>query len=151
MFCSMQHPWSGLPLRATCCPFSYGGLIGGHISFSDLGTKDQDGRGFRFSPVFSYLIGFTFLFGILRYHGEGASALAPHSLTDVLGEWRHGAQLILLAIGIKAASGLHVWLKDGYAEATHNSTPVWLCAFTYKNVPFACWPGCFQELKYRSP
>jgi multicomponent Na+:H+ antiporter subunit D len=43
-----------------------------------------------------------------------------------------GALLILLAIGIKAAfPGLHVWLKDGYAEATHTG-PVWLCAFTTK-------------------
>ena len=39
---------------------------------------------------------------------------------------------ILLAIGIKAAfPGLHVWLKDGYAEATATG-PVWLCAFTTK-------------------
>ena len=55
-------------------------------SFSDLGTKDQDGRGFRFSlPVFSYLIGFT---SFVRHSSsvslEGASALALHSLTDPL-------------------------------------------------------------------
>ena len=59
-------------------------------------------------------------------------ALALSSLTNALEAGDAGALLILLAIGIKAAfPGLHVWLKDGYAEATH-SGPVWLCAFTTK-------------------
>ena len=69
---------------------------------------------------------------LIRYHGEGETALSLTSLTTALESGDPGALLILLAIGIKAAfPGLHVWLKDGYAEATH-SGPVWLCAFTTK-------------------
>ena len=53
-------------------------------------------------------------------------------MTGALEAGDTGALLILLAIGIKAAfPGLHVWLKDGYAEATVTG-PVWLCAFTTK-------------------
>ena len=95
-------------------------------------TKTAEDSGFRYL-FFHISSGLLLLFGIiLRYHGEGASALALHSLTDALESGDIGAQLILLAIGIKAAfPGLHVWLKDGYAEATHTG-PVWLCAFTTK-------------------
>ena len=95
-------------------------------------TKTAEDSGFRYL-FFHISSGLLLLFGILlRYHGEGASALVLHSLTDALESGDIGAQLILLAIGIKAAfPGLHVWLKDGYAEATHTG-PVWLCAFTTK-------------------
>jgi multicomponent Na+:H+ antiporter subunit D len=95
-------------------------------------TKTAEDSGFRYL-FFHISSGLLLLFGILlRYHAEGASVLALHSLTDALESGDIGAQLILLAIGIKAAfPGLHVWLKDGYAEATHTG-PVWLCAFTTK-------------------
>tara|TARA_B100001248_G_scaffold262551_1_gene259361 strand:- start:1012 stop:2832 length:1821 start_codon:yes stop_codon:yes gene_type:complete len=95
-------------------------------------TKTAEDSGFRYL-FFHISSGLLLLFGILlRYHGEGSSALALNSLTDALESGDLGAQLILLAIGIKAAfPGLHVWLKDGYAEATHTG-PVWLCAFTTK-------------------
>lgn len=95
-------------------------------------TKTAEDSGFRYL-FFHISSGLLLLFGILlRYHGEGASALALNSLTDALESGDLGAQFILLAIGIKAAfPGLHVWLKDGYAEATHTG-PVWLCAFTTK-------------------
>ncbi len=95
-------------------------------------TKTAEDSGFRYL-FFHISSGLLLLFGILlRYHGEGSSALALNSLTDALESGDLGAQFILLAIGIKAAfPGLHVWLKDGYAEATHTG-PVWLCAFTTK-------------------
>jgi multicomponent Na+:H+ antiporter subunit D len=95
-------------------------------------TKTAEDSGFRYL-LFHISSGLLLLFGILlRYHGEGSSALALNSLTDALESGDLGAQFILLAIGIKAAfPGLHVWLKDGYAEATHTG-PVWLCAFTTK-------------------
>lgn len=95
-------------------------------------TKTAEDSGFRYL-FFHISSGLLLLFGILlRYHGEGASALSLNSLTDALESGDLGAQFILLAIGIKAAfPGLHVWLKDGYAEATHTG-PVWLCAFTTK-------------------
>ena len=95
-------------------------------------TKRAEDSGFRYL-FFHISSGLLLLFGILlRYHGEGVNALALNSLTDALESGDTGSQLILLAIGIKAAfPGLHVWLKDGYAEATHTG-PVWLCAFTTK-------------------
>lgn len=95
-------------------------------------TKTAEDSGFRYL-FFHISSGLLLLFGILlRYHGEGSSALALNSLTEALESGDLGAQFILLAIGIKAAfPGLHVWLKDGYAEATHTG-PVWLCAFTTK-------------------
>jgi multicomponent Na+:H+ antiporter subunit D len=63
---------------------------------------------------------------------KGDSALSLEPLTEALEAGDPGSWFILLAIGIKAAfPGLHVWLKDGYAEATHTG-PVWLCAFTTK-------------------
>lgn len=95
-------------------------------------TKTAEDSGFRYL-FFHISSGLLLLFGILlRYHGEGSSALTLNSLTDALESGDLGAQFILLAIGIKAAfPGLHVWLKDGYAEATHTG-PVWLCAFTTK-------------------
>ena len=69
---------------------------------------------------------------IIRYHGEGETAFSLVPLTQELEAGDTGALMILLAIGIKAAfPGLHVWLKDGYAEATPTG-PVWLCAFTTK-------------------
>ena len=95
-------------------------------------TKQAEESGFRYL-FFHVTSGLLLLAGILfRYHGEGASAFSLEPLTNALEAGDLGAWLILLAIGIKAAfPGLHVWLKDGYAEATH-SGPVWLCAFTTK-------------------
>jgi len=95
-------------------------------------TQRAEDAGFRYL-FFHISSGLLLLVGILvRYHELGREALSLVPLTDSLeaGDW--GALFILLAIGIKAAfPGLHVWLKDGYAEATH-SGPVWLCAFTTK-------------------
>tara|TARA_B100002019_G_scaffold76327_1_gene65917 strand:- start:313 stop:2130 length:1818 start_codon:yes stop_codon:yes gene_type:complete len=95
-------------------------------------TKKSEESGFRYL-LFHICSGLLLLFGILyRYHGEGSAALTLEPLTVDLEAGETGAWLILLAVGIKAAfPGLHVWLKDGYAEATH-SGPVWLCAFTTK-------------------
>jgi multicomponent Na+:H+ antiporter subunit D len=95
-------------------------------------TRQAEEAGFRYL-FFHVSSGLLLLAGILiRYHEYGVEALALSSLTNALEGGDAGALLILLAIGIKAAfPGLHVWLKDGYAEATH-SGPVWLCAFTTK-------------------
>ena len=95
-------------------------------------TKQAEESGFRYL-FFHVSSGLLLLAGILfRYHGEGASALSLEPLTKALEAGDLGAWLILLAIGVKAAfPGLHVWLKDGYAEATATG-PVWLCAFTTK-------------------
>ncbi len=95
-------------------------------------TKQAEESGFRYL-FFHVSSGLLLLAGILfRYHGEGSSAFSLEPLTRDLEAGDMGAWIILLAIGIKAAfPGLHVWLKDGYAEATH-SGPVWLCAFTTK-------------------
>ena len=95
-------------------------------------TKQAEDAGFRYL-FFHVASGLLLLAGILiRYHGNGPEALSLAPLTAALEVGDTGSLLILLAIGIKAAfPGLHVWLKDGYAEATH-SGPVWLCAFTTK-------------------
>ena len=95
-------------------------------------TKQAEESGFRYL-FFHVSSGLLLLVGILlRYHGEGASAFSLEPLTQALEAGDFGAWLILLAIGVKAAfPGLHVWLKDGYAEATPTG-PVWLCAFTTK-------------------
>ena len=95
-------------------------------------TKEAEESGFRYL-FFHVSSGLLLLAGILfRYHGEGDSALSLEPLTEALETGDPGSWFILLAIGIKAAfPGLHVWLKDGYAEATHTG-PVWLCAFTTK-------------------
>lgn len=95
-------------------------------------TKQAEDAGFRYL-FFHVASGLLLLAGILiRYHGNGPEALSLVPLTAALEGGDTGSLLILLAIGIKAAfPGLHVWLKDGYAEATH-SGPVWLCAFTTK-------------------
>ena len=95
-------------------------------------TKEAEESGFRYL-FFHVSSGLLLLAGILfRFHGEGPSAFSLEPLTQALEGGDLGAWLILLAIGVKAAfPGLHVWLKDGYAEATHTG-PVWLCAFTTK-------------------
>ncbi len=95
-------------------------------------TKQAEESGFRYL-FFHISSGLLLLAGILfRYHGEGSSAFSLEPLTRELERGELGTWLIFLAIGIKAAfPGLHVWLKDGYAEATHTG-PVWLCAFTTK-------------------
>ena len=95
-------------------------------------TKQAEESGFRYL-FFHVSSGLLLLAGILlRYHGEGASTFSLEPLTQALEAGDFGAWLILLAIGVKAAfPGLHVWLKDGYAEATPTG-PVWLCAFTTK-------------------
>jgi len=95
-------------------------------------TQRAEEAGFRYL-FFHISSGLLLLMGILfRYHEFGAEAFSLMPLTGSLEAGDSGALLILLAIGIKAAfPGLHVWLKDGYAEATH-SGPVWLCAFTTK-------------------
>ena len=95
-------------------------------------NKISEESGFRYL-FFHISSGLLLLAGIiLRYHENGEEALALVSLTNPLEEGEVGSVLILIAIGIKAAfPGLHVWLKDAYAEATP-SGPVWLCAFTTK-------------------
>lgn len=95
-------------------------------------TKRAEESGFRYL-FFHISSGLLLLAGILfRYHGEGESALSLEPLTNALEDGDPGTWLVFLAIGVKAAfPGLHVWLKDGYAEAT-TTGPVWLCAFTTK-------------------
>lgn len=95
-------------------------------------NKISEESGFRYL-FFHISSGLLLLAGIiLRYHANGEDALALVSLTNPLEDGDTGALLILIAIGIKAAfPGLHVWLKDAYAEATPTG-PVWLCAFTTK-------------------
>lgn len=95
-------------------------------------TKESEESGFRYL-FFHVSSGLLLLAGIIiRYHGEGEAAFSLEPLTQELEAGDLGALLILLAVGIKAAfPGLHVWLKDGYAEATPTG-PVWLCAFTTK-------------------
>ena len=95
-------------------------------------NKISEGSGFRYL-FFHISSGLLLLAGIiLRYHTNGEEGLALVSLTNPLEEGDVGSLLILIAIGIKAAfPGLHVWLKDAYAEATPTG-PVWLCAFTTK-------------------
>lgn len=95
-------------------------------------TKEAEESGFRYL-FFHVSSGLLLLAGIIiRYHGEGETAFSLDPLTQDLEAGDLGALLILLAVGIKAAfPGLHVWLKDGYAEATPTG-PVWLCAFTTK-------------------
>ena len=95
-------------------------------------TKESEESGFRYL-FFHVSSGLLLLAGIIiRYHGEGETAFSLVPLTQELEAGDTGALMILLAIGIKAAfPGLHVWLKDGYAEATPTG-PVWLCAFTTK-------------------
>ena len=95
-------------------------------------NKISEESGFRYL-FFHISSGLLLLAGIiLRYHANGEEALALVSLTNPLEEGDVGSLLILIAIGIKAAfPGLHVWLKDAYAEATPTG-PVWLCAFTTK-------------------
>ena len=95
-------------------------------------TKEAEESGFRYL-FFHISSGLLLLAGILfRYHGEGPDALSLAPLTEAFEAGDLGALLIFLAVGIKAAfPGLHVWLKDGYAEATPTG-PVWLCAFTTK-------------------
>ena len=115
-------------------PVSLVGRVGSYFRVSDLGrrTRQSEEAGFRYL-FFHVSSGLLLLAGILfRYHEGGEDALSLAPLTDDLEAGDLGALLILLAVGIKAAfPGLHVWLKDGYAEATH-SGPVWLCAFTTK-------------------
>lgn len=96
-------------------------------------TKRAEKSGFRYL-FFHVGSGLLLLAGIVfRYHTVGGpEAFAMVSLTEALEAGDLGATLILLAIGIKAAfPGLHVWLTDGYAEATPTG-PVFLCAFTTK-------------------
>ena len=96
-------------------------------------TKRAEKSGFRYL-FFHVTSGLLLLAGIVfRYHAVGGpEAFAMVSLTEALEAGDLGATLILLAIGIKAAfPGLHVWLTDGYAEATPTG-PVFLCAFTTK-------------------
>jgi multicomponent Na+:H+ antiporter subunit D len=95
-------------------------------------SEKSEKAGFRYL-FFHISSGLLLLCGILfRYHGQKEEAFSLNPLTDALESGDVGAWLILLAIGIKAAfPGLHVWLKDGYAEATATG-PVWLCAFTTK-------------------
>lgn len=95
-------------------------------------TKRSEQAGFRYL-FFHVSSGLLLLGGIIfRYQAFGTEAFSLSPLTEQLESGDLGAVLILLAIGIKAAfPGLHVWLKDGYAEATPTG-PVWLCAFTTK-------------------
>ena len=97
-------------------------------------TERAEKSGFRY--LFMHAAsGLLLLAGIvLRYHAEGGdvSAFSLTPLTDAFSAGDLGAQLILLAIGIKCAFPmLHTWLIDGYPEATPTGT-VFLSAFTTK-------------------
>ena len=89
------------------------------FKFGREGPRSPKNRVFRYL-FFHVSSGLLLLAGIIiRYHGEGETAFSLVPLTQELEAGDTGALMILLAIGIKAAfPGLHVWLKDGYAEAT---------------------------------
>ena len=95
-------------------------------------TKRAEDAGFRYL-FFHVLSGLLLLAGIiLRYHTEEEDPFAMVSLTWAFEAGDLDAQLILLAIGIKCAFPFfHVWLTDGYPEATPTGA-VFLSAFTSK-------------------
>lgn len=144
----LRDPWqlsTGLLYAATAVGVAFAGdLISLFLWWEGLAitsvfqiwgrkTKRAEQSGFRYL-FFHVSSGLLLLAGIVfRYHAVGGpEAFAMVSLTEALEGGDLGATLILLAIGIKAAfPGLHVWLTDGYAEATPTG-PVFLCAFTTK-------------------
>ena len=73
--------------------------------FQIWGRKDQNSRRFRVPLSFlsCFLWSTPLIWVLLRYHGEGLSALSLDSLTGALEGGDTGSMLILLAIGIKAA------------------------------------------------
>ena len=96
-------------------------------------TERSEQAGFRYL-FFHILSGLLLLAGIiLRYHEIGGDdAFAMVSLTMAFESGDLYAQLILFAIGIKCAFPFfHVWLTDGYPEATPTGA-VFLSAFTSK-------------------
>jgi multicomponent Na+:H+ antiporter subunit D len=95
-------------------------------------TERSEQAGFRYL-FFHVLSGLLLLAGIaFRYASGDADPFALVSLTDLLTSGDAGAQLILLAIGVKCAFPfLHVWLTDGYPESTPTGA-VFLSAFTTK-------------------
>ena len=95
-------------------------------------TKRAEDAGFRYL-FFHVLSGLLLLAGIiLRYHTEEEDPFALVQLTWAFESGDLDAQLILAAIGIKCAFPFfHVWLTDGYPEATPTGA-VFLCAFTSK-------------------
>tara|TARA_Y100001934_G_C12363293_1_gene781964 strand:- start:105 stop:1922 length:1818 start_codon:yes stop_codon:yes gene_type:complete len=96
-------------------------------------TQRAEQAGFRYL-FFHVLSGLLLLAGIIfRYHEVGGeNAFAMVSMTMAFEDGDLYAQLILFAIGIKCAFPFfHVWLTDGYPEATPTGA-VFLSAFTSK-------------------
>lgn len=91
-------------------------------------TKTSAGAGFRYL-ILQGLSGLVLLAGVLmRFTATGRLDVGPIGLEG--GELF--AWLILIGVGIKAAfPGVHVWLTDGYPNATPTGA-VWLSAFTTK-------------------
>ncbi len=91
-------------------------------------TKASLGAGMRY-VILQGLSGLVLLAGVLMRSAEtGTLAFGPIGLDG--GELF--AWLILIGVGIKAAfPGAHVWLTDGYPNATPTGA-VWLSAFTTK-------------------
>jgi multicomponent Na+:H+ antiporter subunit D len=91
-------------------------------------TRASVGAGLRY-VILQGLSGLVLLAGVLMRYGEtGTLEVGPIGLEG--GELF--AWLILAGVGIKAAfPGAHVWLTDGYPNATPTGS-VWLSAFTTK-------------------
>jgi multicomponent Na+:H+ antiporter subunit D len=78
---------------------------------------------------------------ILEYSANGTLAFNAFGNGESLWELSRGAQLILLAFGIKAAFPLlHNWLQDAYPQASTTGT-VFLSAFTTKLAIYALARG----------
>ncbi len=78
---------------------------------------------------------------ILEYSANGTLAFNAFGNGESIWELSRGAQLILLAFGIKAAFPLlHNWLQDAYPQASATGT-VFLSAFTTKLAIYALARG----------
>ena len=103
-------------------------------------TRASIGAGLRY-VLLQGLSGLVLLAGVLMRNAEtGTLAVGAIGVED--GEVF--AWLILAGVGIKAAfPGAHVWLTDGYPNATPTGA-VWLSAFTTKVAVYVlarCYPG----------
>ena len=122
------------------------------------GEKGAYRAGMRYL-IIQVISGVLLLSGaILEYSVDGSLAFESFSGGDIsIMNLTPGAQLVLLAFGIKAAFPLlHNWLQDAYPQATATGT-VFLSAFTTKLAIYALargfagtheliWIGCAMTL-----